>query len=225
MGSGRARTIAAVVGLLAVLLAFQAATTATAPPGGVASTGRVMGRTGFAYIGGVRTFAAAVIWNRLEPIFHDYYNGASAAKMKWALPAMNLVQILDPQFLQAYYQASYNVYRMGREKEALQIAQQGVVNNPKSGFMRANYAQLLLIQDAKRNLPQMVRLADAGMREDMYWSDEADLYEGLAIFRAVYTVAGQTQRAVEIQQRLDGLRGAGVELGDHDHDGDGEQDH
>lgn len=223
--SDRSRIVLACVVLVIALFAFQAAAAFTAPPGGVASTGRLIGQTGFAYIGGIRTFAAAVIWNRLEPLFHDYYSGESLAKTKWALPAMNMVQILDPQFLQAYYEASYNVYRLGKKQEGIRIARSGVENNPKSGFMRANYAQLLMIDDPKGNLKEMVKQANVGMGKDMYWSNTIDLYEGMAIFRAVYRIDGQTQKADNIQKRLDELRTSGVQIGDHDHDGDGKQDH
>lgn len=224
-GDNSVKVVTAILVLLVALLAFQAAASATAPPGGIASTGRVIGQTGFAYIGGIRTFAAAVIWNRLQPLFHSYYKGQSLSQMTWALPAMNVVQILDPQFLQAYYEASYNVYRMGKKEDAFRIARQGVENNPQSGFMRANLVQLLLIDDAKANLPEMIEHADAGMGKDAYWSNTTDLYEGLAIFRAAYRLSEQTQKADAIQTRLDELREGGVGVGDHDHDGDGEQDH
>lgn len=224
-GNDSVKIVVAMLVLLLALLAFQAAASVTAPPGGTASTGRVIGQTGFAYIGGIRTFAAAVIWNRLEPLFHGYYEGQSLSQMTWALPAMNVVQILDPQFLQAYYEASYNVYRMGKKDDAFRIARQGVENNPQSGFMRANLVQLLLIDDAKANLPEMIEHTDAGMGQEMQWGSTTDLYEGLAIFRAAYRLSGQTQKADAIQTRLDELREGGADIGDHDHDGDGEQDH
>lgn len=223
--SDKRRVIALVALLLVALLATQAATQWTAPPGGIAQTGRIMGKTGFAYIGGVRTFAAAVIWNRLDPLFHKYYSGKSLSQLSWALPAMNLVQILDPQFLQAYYEASFNVYRMGAKAEGMRIARLGVSNNPKSGFMRANLVQMLMIEDRKRNLPEMVKNADAGLRKQMYWSSDVDLYEGLAIFRVAYFLDGNKAKVAILNTRLKELRGSGVNVGDHDHDGDGKQDH
>ncbi len=64
----------AVALLLVALIGGQALASATAPPGGVAATGRVIGQTSFAYLGGLRTFAAAVLWNRLEPLFDGYYH-------------------------------------------------------------------------------------------------------------------------------------------------------
>lgn len=219
------RSMVAMAAVLVALLAFQALGSASAPASGLAPTGRAIGKTAFAFMGGLRTFAAAVIWNRLEPQFHDYYEGKSLSQNRWALPAINMVQLLDPQFLQSYYVASFNVYRMGGKVEGVRIARDGVLNNPKSGFMRANLAQILIVDDARKNLPEMLEQARIGMGSDMYWNSDQDLYEGLSIFRAVYTIAGDTAKAQDIQTRLDEMRASGARIGDHDHDGDGKQDH
>ena len=70
MGSAStgSRVVVIAVVLVVVLLLSQGLATVTAPPGGLASTGRVLGQTGFAFLGGLRTFAAAVLWNRIEPV-------------------------------------------------------------------------------------------------------------------------------------------------------------
>ncbi len=81
MGSAStgSRVVVIAVVLVVVLLLSQGLATATAPPDGLASTGRVLGQTGFAFLGGLRTFAAAVLWNRIEPVFHEYYQGCRSA--------------------------------------------------------------------------------------------------------------------------------------------------
>ena len=85
--------------LVAVILGGQALAGIAAPAGAAASTGRVLGQTGFAYIGGLRTFAAAVLWNRLEPLWHGYYSTRPVEEVVQFLPTMRLVQILDPQVM------------------------------------------------------------------------------------------------------------------------------
>ena len=86
--------------LVAVILGGQALAGIAAPAGAAASTGRVLGQTGFAYIGGLRTFAAAVLWNRLDPLFHVYNTDQPIEKRPEFLPTVRMVQMLDPQFEQ-----------------------------------------------------------------------------------------------------------------------------
>jgi hypothetical protein len=217
-----------VAAALMVLIAGQALATSAAPTGGRSETGRVLSRTGFAFLGGMRTFAAAVLWNRLDPLLHGYYDGTTLAEQRWALPTYQLVTTLDPQFVQAYYEASYNVIAMGDFKEGLRIAREGINNNPQSGLMRANLAQLLIIQDKKRNLPEALELTEQGLDERMYWNSADDLFDGLVIFRTVYSVAGDKAAAEELNRRIVELEQSGLlshEEHDHDHDHDGIQDH
>jgi len=108
------RIILAAAALVAVLVAGQALAAISAPAGGVASTGRLIGQTGFAYLGGLRTFAAAVLWARLEPLFHGYYDDRQVKELDEFLPTMRLVQTLDPQFEQAYYNAAWILARRGK---------------------------------------------------------------------------------------------------------------
>ena len=77
--------------LLAILLGAQALGQVSAPAGGVASTGRLIGQTSYAYLGGIRTFVAAVLWNRLDPIFHGYYSANFDQKFVVFLPTFRLV--------------------------------------------------------------------------------------------------------------------------------------
>ncbi len=194
-----------VVALVGVLLLSQALVAVTAPAGGRAETGRLLGKTGFAFLGGLRTFAAAVLWNRLEPQFHEYYGGVALADQLYALPAMELIQRLDPQFLQVYYISSWQLATRGDMKRALEEARLGVANNPDSGLLRANLAQILMVQDKKKNLPEMVEQANLALSGDLYWTNKDDLFESLVIFRTVYSLSGNHDGVKTINERLDEL--------------------
>ena len=223
--------------MLVVLLVAQAAATALAPSGESTQTGRLLGRAGFAYLSGVRTFAASVLWNRLEPQFHLYYEQMGLAQQTQMMPVIRLVQMLDPQFVQAYYIASWVVSRHGDPAAGLRISREGIRNNPRSGLLRTSYIENMLLQDNQRKaegkskiyLSEAVTQADAAMRADTIWDDDAEKFEGLAVIAAAYKLAGLTEKeqaARAIQDSLrdaapsDSLGGAG-----HDHDGDGEPDH
>lgn len=198
--------------LVAVLLGGQALAGATAPPGGTASTGRLLGKASGAYLGGLRTFTAAVLWNRLEPLYHGYYGGRTVDKLVEFLPTMRLVQLLDPQFEQSYYNSTYILSRLGKMDDALSFAREGIRNNPQSGLLLANYAQLLMIKDKKGNLPEMVALADRGIKPGINWASIDDEFEGYGIFRTVYKLAGdqKTSDAVDRAQKALGQQGAGL---------------
>lgn len=219
------RLVAAAIGLVLVIVAAQALATVTYPTPDRADAGAVLGRTGFAYLTTLRTFAAAVLWNRLEPQFHAYYADESLTEQRHILPTLAVVQALDPQFQQAYYLSSYLVFRRGDEDTGLAIAQEGVENNPKSGFMRANLVQLLLLEDAQANMAEALKHAEFGITESAEFTDAEEQFESWAIFRDAYAMSGDQATADRITSVLDQMKADGYGLGDHDHDGDGEQDH
>lgn len=208
-----APALLAAVLLLVVLVGGQALATASAPPGGVASTGRVIGQTSFAYLGGLRTFAAAVLWSRLDPLFDSYYAGRPIDELVEFLPSMRLVQLLDPQFEQAYYNASFILARRDRMDNALELAREGIRKNPQAGLMLANYAQLLLIQDKKTNLREMLELARQGVRPETRWANVDDQFEGYGIFRTVFDLAGDKQMSAALLKAQETLRQEGAGLG------------
>lgn len=229
--------LALIAGLLVLLLLAQAAALAITPTGQSDQTGRVLGRAGFAYLSGIRTFAAAVLWNRLEPQFHLYYEQKDLSQQTQMLPVIRLVQTLDPQFVQSYYIASWVVSRHGDAAEGMRISREGIANNPRSGLLRASYIQNMMLQDNERvvngksriYLEEAVKQADAAMRPDTVWNDDAERFEGYAAVAAVYDLAGMVRKAAAAQAVVDSLRASAPvdSLGDagHDHDGDGKPDH
>lgn len=223
--------------LLLVLLVAQAAADGLAPTGESAQTGRVLGRAGFAYLSGIRTFAAAVLWNRLDPQFDLYYSQNGLAQQTQMMPVIRLVQALDPQFVQAYYVASWVVSRHGDPDEGLRISREGLRNNPRSGFLRASYIQNMLLQDNERvaqgrprvHLDEAVRQADLAARSDTIWNGDAEKFEGYAAMAAAYHLAGLYEKEEAAEAVLDSIRASAPadSIGDagHDHDGDGKPDH
>jgi hypothetical protein len=174
--------------LLVAMLAGQAATDALAPVGR-ASSGRSVGRASFAFLGGLRTFAAAVLWNRLEPQYHEYFTGVPFDKQVFVLPTVRVVVALDPQFEQPYFVASLLLARSGHETDGLRLARDGVAANPKSGLLISSLVQMIVIFE--KDYRAAAAEADRGLAPGVRWSTLNDEYEGLAIFREAYKLSGQ----------------------------------
>ncbi len=208
---------------LAAALALQSLPSAssTAPP---MATERSVGRAGFAYLAGVRTFVAAVLWNRIEPQFHEYYESGDLRQQRFSVPTLRAVVLLDPQFVEAYYISSYIVAANGDMQKALQIAREGIANNPDSGLLYTNLAQLLLVFG---NDPRGAA-AQADLARAARWTDDVEKHDAYSILAAAYRAAGQTDKAAEVireSELLDESIGSEVGPGAHDHDGDGVPDH
>lgn len=195
--------LALIAALFVALLAAQAGAVGMMPAGGSVRTDRVLGRASFAYLSGLRVFAAAVLWNRLEPQFDLYYSKMSMADQKQMLPVIRIVQKLDPQFVQAYYIASWVVARHGDSAEAMAICREGIRNNPKSGLLRTNYVENMLLQDNARVaqgegrefIAQAVVQADVAMGADTVWADAAEQTEGYMVAATAYDLAGLKDKA------------------------------
>jgi hypothetical protein len=192
---------------------------------GTLELGTSVGRTGFAYIGGVRRFAAAVLWNRLDPQFHEYYSGTSLSEQTYMLPTIRMVTALDPQFEQAYYIGSWMVKEAVSAEEGLAFARRGLAANPRSGLLHTNLIQILFSEDKDAHRPEIEALTQSVLTEDLTWMDDEAIYEGLSTARNVLDSYGRTEEARRLDDALTRMRESGVDIGDHDHDGDGIQDH
>jgi hypothetical protein len=204
-------TVVLIVALLVSLVAVQGIAHAAAPAEPVASTGRLLGSTGFAYLGGLRIFAAAVLWNRLEPQFDGYYSSERLGQLTFLMPTFYLVQRLNPQFVQAYYNAAFILGMRKQWDEAFRVAREGIANNPDSGLMRASYVQVLLMKDKKANLSEAYEQSLLGIRPNMTYDNVDDEFESLGVFRGVFAQAGNAALEAATQQRLDKLRSEGAQ--------------
>jgi len=216
-----------VVALVCVALVGAALADSALPAGsGGLTTGESVGRAGFAYLTGLRVFVAQVLWNRIEPIFHEYYNGVPLREQAYMLTTFNLVTLLDPQFSQPYYVGPWILARAGHEAAAIDLAAQGVANIPDSGLLRASDAQMLML--VSEDLDAAVKQADVAMSDAVVWSDAVEQHDSYASVRVVYIKAGLDAKAAEVLERIEALDSQlGDQLGDesHDHDGDGVPDH
>lgn len=197
--------LAVVAAALALLLISQALATASMPASqvGVAET---TGRAAFAYLGSLRKFAAAVLWNRLEPQFHDYYSGG-VADHAFMLPTLVAVQALDPQYVQSYYVSAYLLTKVGDPEMGIAVAREGVRNNPRSGLLRANLAQLLYLNGDAQDYDELAEHVSVGLSGDVEWDNDTELFESLAIFRDVARMFGDEQSVERIVERMNRLKG------------------
>jgi len=91
--------------------------------------------------------------------------------------------------------------------------------------MRSNLAQLLLLHDREATREEALENIRAGLAPGVAWPNDEVEYEGLATMRGVLAALDAAEEAPAIEARLAELRAHGAEIGDHDHDGDGKQDH
>lgn len=224
-GSRGFRAVIVATLCVALVLGAQAtaAETRTVAPSGTAT--KALGRTGFAYLGGLRRFAAAVLWNRLDPQSHEYYEGTPFSKQTHMMPTFHIVTLLDPQFEQAYYLASWLAWTNISHAEGIGIARDGLTENPDSGMLVTNLIQLLFIDDARVNKPEIEVLVARILGAELQWLDDETYFEGLAVSRDALNAYGRSAEAAAVAGEMDRLRESGIGTGDHDHDGDGEQDH
>jgi hypothetical protein len=199
---GRRGAVGLAVVMLAVLLAGQAVGDRINPPAAKVSTGAVVGRSGFAYLTGVRQYAAAVMWARLDPLNDAYYGTLPLKDKKFLLPSIRFVTWLDPTFEEPYYDGVMIVYDNGLKSEALSMAIEGVRNNPDSGWMHANYAQLLMFEN---RLPAAAKQADLAMKG--YWTDPGAEYNMLKTLEIIYNKTGQPQKTARVRAEHDRLVG------------------
>jgi hypothetical protein len=183
------------VALVACILSGQALVEGGAPASGVTRVESATGRAGFAYLTGLRRFAAILLWNRIEPQLHGYYERLPIKDQTFVLPNLRVIVLLDPQFIQAYYIAPWIVQANARVADALSIAREGVANNPRSGLLHSALAQLLYLKTD--DLDGAVEQADLAMRSDQVWADATQQWQGIRILRDIYVKAGLLEKAAQ----------------------------
>jgi len=99
------------------------------------------GRSILDLLGGVRETLAAYFWTKTDTVFHEYY-GADPEKTLRIYPYYWLITRLDPHFTMAYYYATWMLCRSGRVEEGLDLALEGVRNNPDSHTLQENLSQI-----------------------------------------------------------------------------------
>ncbi|MBE0417216.1 MAG: hypothetical protein IBX63_05585 [Coriobacteriia bacterium] len=217
--NSRSLTIVLVIALLSLALVGQAGADALVPVIEKSGTGQAIERAGFAYLTGVRTYAAAVLWNRLDGLLHNYYEGVPLDQQTYIMPTLNMAIMLDPQLTPPYYVASWVLARQGAVDEGLALAARGVENNPRSGLLRVNYAQLLFLfgEDDAAAVAQ----AEAALAADVVWTDIVEQHDSYASVRAILLKAGKGERAALVEKEIERIDEEIDRLGlvvEHDHD-------
>ena len=219
----RALVALALVVLLGLGLVGQALADSSAPPRDADETAGLFGRAGFAYLSGLRTFGAAVLWNRLEPQFHEYYGGGVIGEQTWMLSTFRLVTWLDPGFVDAYYVASWMIAQNDDLEEGLRIAEEGVEANPDSILAQSGLAQMLYLNG---DLEAAAERADATLAATQV-RDARGMWESDVARREINERTGdeaKLEAVLETMERLDeqihdeGLEHSGVHGDECDND-------
>lgn len=194
----------AVAALLALALVGNALARPRIATGGASAVGSTVGRAGFAYLTGLRVFAADLLWNRLDPQMHEYYGGhIGLGHMRFMLPNFYVINWLDPQFVDTYYVGPEILVENGRLEQALALAKEGVDNNPHSGLLIVSWAQYEF--EKAHHLGDAVLLADRATRADTVWRSDEEKWDSYAIVKAIYDKAGLKGKASAVQAVKDAI--------------------
>lgn len=231
MDPRRRRSLLVAIALcLALLLGGQMLTDAWAAEFGRADAGELVGGATSSYLTGIRRFAAAALWNRTDPILHNYYQGVGFDDQLYLLPTIAMVQALDPQLVQPYYIGAWMLVRNDRLEEALEMAERGVRENPDAGILYVNLAQLqyLYADDLDAAVETGVRV----LEHEMWWTDFEEKYNAYPALRALFAKAGRDDLVEAVNVELEYMDieakdrlGSDPSAHEHDHDGDGKPDH
>ena len=226
---GRIRTAApflALVVVLALALGGQAMTDRLAPDTGAAATGRAVGQATLSYVSGLRTFVAAVLWMRLEPTLHGFYDGVPLAEQRYMLSTVAAVQALDPSLQQPFYIGAWVLARNDRVDDALAMAERGISENPDAGLLLTNLAEIKMLY--ADDLPGAVETARAALEPDVEWLDFYEQYNAYPVLAAIFRAGGRDDLDAIVQAelaRMDAVADDQLPAESHDHDGDGTPDH
>ncbi len=220
----------ALIGVLAIgvtlVLGGQAAADALVPEASGAQTTEAVGRAASSYLTGIKTFAAAVVWNRIDPVMHGYYSGVSLGEQRYMLSSIALVMALDPHQTQAYPIGSWILADNDRVADALSVAERGVEANPHSGLTLSNLAQMQYLYG--EGLSAAAVTAERALDEDVEWMDAQQKHQWYPLLGDILRRAGRDDLDAVVQAELERLdKEHADELGevDHDHDHDGVPDH
>lgn len=222
----QARVAAAIALCLVLALGGQALADSLVPEASGADTGKAVGRAASSYLTGLRTYAAAALWNRIDPLMHNYYSGVSLNDQRYMLTTISAVQALDPHMVQSYYVGSWILARNDRLEEGLDMAERGIEANPRAGILLVGLAQMRMV--LADDVSGALEIAQNALADDTQWTDPTEQVDALLIVKAMSDTAGREDIAAQAEQivlAVEAEHWDELGLEDHDHDGDGEQDH
>jgi len=190
------------------------------------ATTAAVGRASASYLTGIRRYTAAILWNRIDPLLHGYYENVPIEQQRYMMSTIAAVEWLDPTFDQPYYVGAWILAKNSKVAEGLAMAKAGTENIPDSGTLHMSYAQMLLL--FKKDAAGAVAQGELAIEPRMKWIDNVDQINGYASIEHIFLQAGETtlaaKTAAEID-RLDALIGNSAPTDVHDHNEDGKPDH
>ena len=226
MRQASTRRVAAAAVCLVLALGGQAVADAQVTDASGADTNRAVGRAASAYLGGLKTFAAAVLWNRIDPVFHEYYHDIPLEEQRYMLSTIAAVTALDPHLVQPYYVGSWILVTNDRLTEGAAMAERGVERNPTSGILIMNLAQLRMLY--LDDVDGAAVIAERALSPDVWWTDVVEQHNAYPILGSIFRAAGRDDLDAVVQAeliRIDEEAGDLLDDHDHDHDHDGVPDH
>ncbi len=207
--------IAGIVLCLALALGGQAATDRIMPTASAADTNKAVASAASSYLTGLRTFGAAVLWNRIDPLLHGYYSGMPISEQRYMLTSIAVVQSLDPTAVQAYYVGSWILVNNERVAEGLEMARRGVDANPQAGLLRVNLAQLLQLYSEEGE--DAVAMAESALGDAIVWGDTLERANGYLTVAAVFAAEGRTDLEATARAMADAVEIDPEDLESHHH--------
>lgn len=210
----RYASIAGIVLCLLLALGGQALADGLVPDASGAATNQAVGQAASSYLTGIRTFAAAVLWNRIDNLVDNYYSGVSLNDQRYMLTTIAVVQELDPKAVPSYYVGSWLLANNDRLEDGLAMAERGVEANPDAGVLRVSLAQLLQLYTD--DMDRAVELAESALSDDMAWDDSIQQANGYLTARAVFEAAGRDDLAETAQAMADAVVIDPADIHEHD---------
>lgn len=167
------------------------------------ATGAAVGRAGLSYLTGIRRYAGAILWNRIDPLLHTYYEGVPLDQQRYMLSTIAAVEWLDPTFDQPYYVGAWILARNDRLDDGLAMAREGIARIPDSGTLHLSYAQMLYTM--ADDTPGAVAQALLAIGPDMRWTDDVEKLNGYAALAKILEAGGATDVLPKVQAEIDRL--------------------
>ena len=202
--------------LVFALLAGQWAVAATSPPTGVADTGR-LGKTGFAYLGGIRTFAAAALWNHLDPQFDGYYSGSLKKAVSHVAHDVHGRDSGPAVHAGVSSGVDWSSEQAIRSRESRSPVREWPTTRTPESCTPISLSYCCSTTGANRK--EALANAQEGVRPGTLWANSDEEYEGLATIRGVLNALGATDAVPAISARLDRLRAGDPASGSETPDG------
>ena len=187
-----------------------------------------MGRAASSYLTGIKRYAAAALWNRLDPLLHGYYHDVSLKDQRYALSTIAAVQALDPQAAQSYPIGAWILIQNDRVEDGMAMMRRGVDANPRSGVVVASYSQYLSIYGDDDDLAEAVRFGELALDPSMEWADHTEQINSYAAIVHVFIEGGREDLLEFAEAEIEYLESVPDDSEGsmaHDHDGDGVPDH